>query len=484
MIRIVWCNSMWNALSCRRRRFRAFCVVFAVIGTLIFLQILYHTNILFTRYMDNYTGFVPEFSTIEMENISIVRFPPLNSKVNAKTNMTTHTENATTLSGAQTLDSTKASSIIPVANNATPNMRLREEDWVQQKRLIKDRLETLKRLTRLRIPNLTEQTIIQDISLMDDILPWSDVVARYGRSHKIIGLDTCEAYRKNVPLEQRVIGPAGLFHTGTNWIADLLEATCHMSTSGISKKENIVWQVPWGKHNPIEARLIDQYVISKPRYQAMNTTAVFPIVMVRHPVSWMLRMCSQPYAASWDRTTCPSLITGNQTKKMNIQGDILGEENVQYNPVRVRLYLTKNYNSLLHFWKDWNNGYYIRDSTTRNVTKKATTISNGPIPRLMVRLEDLVYHPEQVLKEICNCVGGKFVPIPFMLAQRRGGDSIYSQTSNKHFIVNAWKHHAAVALSDLESLQDQHVTEELLQIDGVNNQAYSEMLKELDYHLL
>ena len=50
------------------------------------------------------------------------------------------------------------------------------------------------------------------------------------------------------------------------------------------------------------------------------------------------------------------------------------------------------YESLAHFWKSWYQEYYDVD-----------------FPRLMVRLEDLVFHPYQTLQSICACVGGTFV---------------------------------------------------------------------------
>jgi len=38
----------------------------------------------------------------------------------------------------------------------------------------------------------------------------------------ILGLDRCEAYRASVPLNERAVGPAGLFSSGTNLLADLV----------------------------------------------------------------------------------------------------------------------------------------------------------------------------------------------------------------------------------------------------------------------
>ena len=59
-------------------------------------------------------------------------------------------------------------------------------------------------------------------------------------------------------------------------------------------------------------------------------------------------------------------------------------------PVRVRYKSTVEYHeSLVHMWKDWYQEYF-----------------EAEFPRLIVRLEDVVFHPEKVLKEVCNCVDG------------------------------------------------------------------------------
>ena len=43
---------------------------------------------------------------------------------------------------------------------------------------------------------------------------------------KIIGLDICEEFQQKVPCWETLIGPAGLFNTGTILIEFSLEANC------------------------------------------------------------------------------------------------------------------------------------------------------------------------------------------------------------------------------------------------------------------
>lgn len=81
-----------------------------------------------------------------------------------------------------------------------------------------------------------------------------DIEQLYGSGPKIIGLETCKIFRESVPRSETLIGPAGLFNTGTNLIDVSLENNCHIPervkkygqhSPGMRK------HVPWGKHNPV-----------------------------------------------------------------------------------------------------------------------------------------------------------------------------------------------------------------------------------------
>jgi hypothetical protein len=108
----------------------------------------------------------------------------------------------------------------------------------ENQRLLKDRKETLKQLFKL---GLDHATILGDIGSLP---PWSSIVEQYGTQPVILGLETCAQYRHQVPLEHRWVAAAGLFHTGTNLIADLLMGTCHFS----SQTSIFKWQVPVSHH--------------------------------------------------------------------------------------------------------------------------------------------------------------------------------------------------------------------------------------------
>jgi hypothetical protein len=49
----------------------------------------------------------------------------------------------------------------------------------------------------------------------------------------------------------------------------------------------------------------------------------------------------------------------------------------------------RNHESLAHMWLDWYEEYY-----------------NAEYPRLMVRLEDLVFYPHETLRKVCECYEG------------------------------------------------------------------------------
>jgi hypothetical protein len=74
--------------------------------------------------------------------------------------------------------------------------------------------------------------------------PWSQIVSNYGSEPIIYGLERCQAYRETVPIEKRMVGPAGLFSTGTNVLHRLLINNCSPPPE-IREKKFFPWQVPW-----------------------------------------------------------------------------------------------------------------------------------------------------------------------------------------------------------------------------------------------
>ena len=195
----------------------------------------------------------------------------------------------------------------------------------------------------------------------------SNIPALYGANTAplIAGYDTCVRFRMahantRAPL---VLGPAGLFNTGTNYLEALLRMNCRRGG-----KSGSIWQVPWGKHNPVEWRG-SHYA---PSGRSQNISRVMPVMMIKDPLTWMKSMCRKPYAARFKKLElCPSPLEATATV-------------VAFQPDR-----KISYKSLLHLWGKWNRAY---------VEMKT--------PHLIVRYEDILFNPEETVSKICACTGG------------------------------------------------------------------------------
>lgn len=266
-----------------------------------------------------------------------------------------------------------------------------------------DRLETLDRLKGVLEINDTVE-LLKTLNTGGNNIPlWSDIERLYGITiPHILGLNQCQLFQDTVPKSQRWIAPAGLFHTGTNLITSLMTSSCH----GISFQG----QVPYGKHNPLLASLKASYRVNKTSYGAVtDNSQILPIVMVRHPLDWMKSMCQQKYAVSWENTSttpnklpCPSL-------------DV---------PISVNFFQSFDYDHLSDLWHQWYQEYLDYDR-----------------PRLIVRLEDLVYAPQDTIQAVCECVGGTFQYQPQSMEKRKGGRE-WKDPKADNFLIKAWARHS------------------------------------------
>jgi hypothetical protein len=230
----------------------------------------------------------------------------------------------------------------------------------------------------------------------------AEIQSLYGSKPYIHGLDRCQSYRDAVDPEFRLMGPAGLFNSATNLAGQLLKMNCVNNARIKTKKyvrardapTGIKIQAPWGKHNPVFWRLHHEAKIG-----GANVTQehFLPIVMIKDPITWMASMCRHSYEARWPHMPnhCPNLVANkfDRTKK---HGEII--------PVRVK-FATKHigneplpdptnktfikYDSLVHFWNRWYTEWHAQ----------------ADFPRLMVRFEDLLFHAEETITQICDCAG-------------------------------------------------------------------------------
>jgi hypothetical protein len=275
--------------------------------------------------------------------------------------------------------------------------------------------------------------------------PWWWIEDQYGDQPKILGLDRCEHFRtlNRAHPDDIHIAPSGLFNSGTNLLYQLLQANCHFPDRDPDAYHGRAFQPPWGKHTPREFR--ESHRIEHVLYQSMIVDAILPVVLIRHPYDWLKSVCEQPYAVHWrDRDqnktiVCPLIVhPDNKTQEVMVT---YGSGN-------------QGYESIAHLWNRWNRGYY--DSMA--------------FPRLMVRMEDLIFYPDKVVPEICGCAGGSLIhperiQIPLESAKKDTSghqqklSTTYLQAVIKYGNIRTWErfplwdHLAARAILDKELMQ-------------------------------
>ena len=253
-----------------------------------------------------------------------------------------------------------------------------------------------------------------------ELLPtWQAVVDIYGNEPKIFGLDTCGTFQTTIPPSEAVLGVAGVFNSGTNLLAELLVANCHLSAREKKygyKNKGIRWQVNWGKHQSPKWRLTHD--VAEDNMVANEN--MLPVVSIRDPYLWMQSMCRHRYAAHWFHPPghCPNLVANHidyEFLKYAESGEYLYMEEYHHNDAWLKdnvlnmanftsdqaivpLYVkynkeTTNHVSLAHLWNDWYHEY-----------------THGDFPKLIIRFEDLLFYGKEVTEKACKCAGGKMYP--------------------------------------------------------------------------
>ncbi len=287
----------------------------------------------------------------------------------------------------------------------------------------------------------------------------------------IMGLSQCAAYRAKVPWYDRVVAPAGLFHSGTNLLVQLLQANCPYAKSSSTNNHTtsrygtiqgqvrgLAWQVSWGKHNPASwARDQPQhYAIDHDIYRHTPVDVQLPIILLRHPYDWMERMCTWSYSVYFPKTTHPQPQPQQQTPCPWIL-----DANGQFVPVLAKWGVgDRVYTSLAHLWKEWYQEYIIYPTTPLDY------------PRLVVRLEDLIFLPDLVISKICHCAGRVYLPDvdddkrhPFqaVLPNAKSKDGGHDATTTTHSmmgLLDAWIQYGNVR--NYTNFTQRHVTDTAL----------------------
>ena len=222
---------------------------------------------------------------------------------------------------------------------------------------------------------------------------------------------------------------------GTNLLASLMVANCRNKERVVKYKggTGVRWQVNWGKHSPARYRLVNKL---EPTLVNEN---YMPVVTTRNPYSWMHSLCRSRYSTHWFHNAqehCPNLVPNeidhrwyNFTIKYGKRGvhslyqdpwlrdNLLDLANFTLDseavPVRVRYKSgTLYHDSLVHFWNEWYNEYAQAD-----------------FPRIIVRLEDLVFHAKEVTTQVCDCIGGQMSSDFLYISEtaRVGDDNIHGK---------------------------------------------------------
>ena len=317
---------------------------------------------------------------------------------------------------------------------------------------------------------LRDNAGLEDISekTYNDLPTWSQVTSMYGNEGRLIGKDRhCKAFLADGQLSEKFMGPAGQFNSGTNLLADTLISNCVLPKreAKYGKKQNgIKWQVPWGKHNPPKDETFRTNFVASKSYIKMKAKQTLPVVMIRDPFRWQQSMCFNGYTSRWPRFFrptearyhCPNLwpteaekkslqergysplldgtkiekekpitilhepifddkpIKGKGTKKIQQEQreaedfpevpstiPLTPEElQVHHFPLHVaygnkEVNFTRYYYSMVHLWNEWYAEY--------------NNFQPSELPRLMIRMEDLLFFPDQVVPDICKCAGGELI---------------------------------------------------------------------------
>jgi hypothetical protein len=152
----------------------------------------------------------------------------------------------------------------------------------------------------------------------------------------------------------------------------------------------IISKVPWGKHTPVADDTL-RLNHKTEKDSGVDPNSVFPAVTVRDPAAWMQSMCRHEYAMKWPHNKtvhCPNLVPNGASDYMNSPLKQVTNSSV---PVTVQYKgFTKTHDSLLHHWNEYYSAY----------TATAT------FPHVVVRFEDLIFHPVAVTTAVCECAGG------------------------------------------------------------------------------
>jgi hypothetical protein len=259
-------------------------------------------------------------------------------------------------------------------------------------------------LDLIRQANITFDPV-EDADLLDELPDWDDVVRMYGPKPVLYGINegNCQRFQQQSDPGEHMVGVAGTFNSGTNLMAELLIHNCMMPERMKKyghRNVGIRWQVPWGKHTPPgDEKYRNEHKSAKDRN--VSATEIMPAVTIRDPLIWLKSMCKHQYTARWYRPYpehCPDFSATPTTTNIKYAG------------------FNRKHDSILHHWNDYYQEYLHVD-----------------FPFLLVRFEDLVFHPKETTTAVCECAGGRIIPRKFsyIVESAKKGIGAHGKVCNK-----------------------------------------------------
>mmetsp|Transcript_17949 Transcript_17949/g.49741 ORF Transcript_17949/g.49741 Transcript_17949/m.49741 type:complete len:510 (+) Transcript_17949:487-2016(+) len=216
--------------------------------------------------------------------------------------------------------------------------------------------------------------------------------------------------------------------------------------------------------------------------------SVLPVVLVRDPFYWMQSMCREGYGVRWDHDAkrhCPNLVPDasdraraarkESRKQKQRQQQWQGEDDtlpLSTSTSSVPVWMGANptegqtWPSLIHYWNAWYESYYynhdfdyysgndyyssqakdesVVGSEQRKPKRKPKLDRNRPgsnWPRLIVRFEDTLFYPSEVMAEVCHCGGGRLIGEPSSGNGNRNGGSYEQQIRHDYSLEDSKPHH-------------------------------------------
>ena len=230
-----------------------------------------------------------------------------------------------------------------------------------------------------------------DIATVQLLPSWEEVSHLYYRDAPtcqpiIYGLDQCRAFqRRHTSSSQSFLATAGLYNTGTNALTYYLRANLQIRDNPLF--HGVLVQVPWHKH-----WFVDQRATHRIPYLAnISLDDVLPIVTIRDPLSWAQSMCTQPYDVEWTETYDKSTRTITKTPPPSCPSPHDETASIRI-PKQTG---DKTFSSLFALWNEWYSAYLDAAAAGLNF--------------VMIRHEDLIFCPRQVLAAIQECSGASWI---------------------------------------------------------------------------